>query len=78
METQKFENFSNKFKIEFWLRWRADINIQVGLNMHLFDGTGDASSSLRGSTSSFVVWRIWEERCGRWKYRSTDTIFISR
>ena len=28
------------------------INIQVGLNMHLCDDIGDASSSLRGSTSS--------------------------
>ena len=28
------------------------INIQVGLNMHLYDDIGDASSSLRGSTSS--------------------------
>ena len=29
------------------------INIQVGLNMHLYDDIGDASSSLWGSTSSF-------------------------
>ena len=28
------------------------INIQVGLNMHPYDDIGDASSSLRGSTSS--------------------------
>ena len=28
------------------------INIQVGLNMHQYDHIGDASSSLRGSTSS--------------------------
>ena len=28
------------------------INIQVGLNMHLYDDIGDASLSLRGSTSS--------------------------
>ena len=28
------------------------INIQVGLNMHLYDDIGDASSSLWGSTSS--------------------------
>ena len=27
------------------------INIQVGLNMHLYDGIGDASMSLRGLTS---------------------------
>ena len=31
------------------------INIQVGLNMHLYDDIGDASSSLRGSTSSFFL-----------------------
>ena len=30
------------------------INIQVGLTMHLYDDIGDASSSLRGSTSSFL------------------------
>ena len=27
------------------------INIQVGLNMHLYNDIGDASASLRGSTS---------------------------
>ena len=31
------------------------INIQVGLNMHLYDDIGDASSYLRGSTSIFFV-----------------------
>ena len=31
------------------------LNIQVGLNMHLYDDIGDASSSLRGSTSSFLI-----------------------
>ena len=30
------------------------INIQVGLNMHLYEDIADASSSLRGSTSSFL------------------------
>ena len=29
------------------------INIHVGLDMHLYDDIGDASSSLQGSTSSF-------------------------
>ena len=38
--------FSNKFEIEFWL---------VRLNMNLYDDIGDASSSLRGSTSSFII-----------------------
>ena len=32
------------------------INIQVGLNMHLYDDIGDASLSLRGSTSSLILW----------------------
>ena len=31
------------------------INIQVGLNMHLYDDIGDASSSLRGLTSSLMT-----------------------
>ena len=30
------------------------INIQVGLNMHLYDDIRGASSSLRGSTSSYL------------------------
>ena len=35
------------------------INIQVGLNMHLLMTSGDASSSLRGSTSSlYGQWSI--------------------
>ena len=49
--------FSRKFEIEFNLYfdlcWRAEI-IQVGLNMHLYVDIGDASSSLWGSTSSFL------------------------
>ena len=48
--------FSKKFEIEFDLYfvlcWRTEI-IQEGLNMHLYDDIGDASSSLWGSTSSF-------------------------
>ena len=31
------------------------INIQVGINMHLYDDIGDALSSLRGSTSSIYL-----------------------
>ena len=57
METKKFDFFSKKLEIEFALYfdscWRAEINIQVGLNLHLYDDIGDASSSLWGSTSSF-------------------------
>ena len=30
------------------------INIQVGLNMHLYDDIGNATLSLRGSTSSYI------------------------
>ena len=37
---------------------RAEI-IQVGLNMHLYDDIGDASSSLRGSTSSWIMGKSW-------------------
>ena len=46
--------FSRKFEIEFDLCWRAEI-IQEGLNMHLYVDIGDASSSLWGSTSSFLL-----------------------
>ena len=49
--------FSKKFEIVFDLYfklcWRSEI-IQVGLNMHLYDDIGDASSSLWGSTSSYL------------------------
>ena len=31
------------------------INIQVGLNVHLYDDIGDASSSLRGLMSIFLM-----------------------
>ena len=45
--------FSKKFEIEFDLYfdlcWRAEINIQVGLNMHLYVDIGDASSCLWGA-----------------------------
>ena len=44
----------------FDLCWRAEINIQVGLNMHLYDDIGDASSSLWGSTSSSIFIRHWK------------------
>ena len=47
------------------------INIQVGLDMHLYDDIGDASSSLRWSTSSWdslfyysktqTSWHLWAE-----------------
>ena len=52
MKTRKFDFFfSNSSKLNFDLCQRAEI-IQVGLNMHLYDDIGDASSSLRRSTSS--------------------------
>ena len=43
------------FDLYFDLCQRAEI-IQVGLNMHLYVDIGDASSSLRGSTSSCWIW----------------------
>ena len=59
MRNKKFDFFfQKKFEIEFDLYfdlcWRAEINIQVGLNMHLYVDIGDASSSLWGSTSSYA------------------------
>ena len=45
--------------MNFDLCWRAEINIQVGLNMHLYDDIGDASSSLRGSTFGWKMLHIW-------------------
>ena len=51
METQKYVVvFQKKLKLYFDFYQRAEI-VQVGLNMNLHD-IGDASSSLRGSTSS--------------------------
>ena len=41
-------------KLNFDLCQRDEI-IQLGLNMHLYDDIGDASSSLLGSTSSFDI-----------------------
>ena len=38
------------------------INIHVGLDMHLYDDIGDASSSLRGSTSSFIYFSVKNEQ----------------
>ena len=57
--------FSKKFEIELDLCWRAEINIQVGLNMHLYVDIGDASSSLWGLTSSLplllvvIIYPLW-------------------
>ena len=49
-----FLKFEIEFDLYFDLCWRAEI-IQVGLNMHLCVDIGDASSSLWGSTSSFML-----------------------
>ena len=43
--------FQNRSKLNFDLCRRVEI-VLVGLNKHLYDDIGDASSSLRGSTSS--------------------------
>ena len=48
--------FANKFLLTLCTLIGAiilSINIQVGLNVHLYDDIGDSSSSIRGSTSSF-------------------------
>ena len=45
--------FFKEMKFNFDLCHRAEI-IQVGLNMNLYGDIGDASSSLRGSTSSQI------------------------
>ena len=45
------------FDLYFDLCWRAEI-IQVGRNMHLYDDIGDASSSLWGSTSSWIFFGL--------------------
>ena len=64
METQKLDFFQKISKLNFDLCQRAEINIQVGLglNMHLYDDIRDTSSSLRGSTSSlFFIYFGWRE-----------------
>ena len=47
------ESSKLNFDLYFYLCQRAEI-IQVSLNMHLYDDIGDASFSLRGSTSSYT------------------------
>ena len=44
------------FEIESDLCWRAEINIQVGLNMHLYVYIWDALSSFWGSTPIFYFY----------------------
>ena len=50
---QTFEFLQKSSKLNFDLCWRAEINIQVGLNIHLYDGICDASLFLLGSISSW-------------------------
>ena len=55
METKKKAIFIFK-KVRNWtFLICAEINIQLGLNMHLYEDIGDASSFLRGSTSSYFL-----------------------
>ena len=66
--------FSKKFEIEFVyfdLCRRAEINIQVGCNMHLYVDIGDASSSLWGLTSSYKLFGNTKnvEEAGRWYHQ---------
>ena len=49
--TWKPKNFEESWKLNFDLCRIAEINIQVSLNMHLYDDIGDASLSLRRSIS---------------------------
>ena len=58
------------FDLYFDLYWRAEINISVGLNMHLYVDIGDASSSLRGSTSSFesCIWHYSVTITAAWEW----------
>ena len=53
METQKFDLKKLKLNFNLYLDLclRAEI-VQVGFNMNIYDDIGDASSSLRGLTSS--------------------------
>ena len=62
METQKFKFLFKKVEIEFWLVLKSpySINIQVGLNMHLYVDIVDAPSPLWGSTSSYIG-ECWDE-----------------
>ena len=46
METQQLDFFQKSSKFNFDLCWRAEINIQVGLDMQLYDNIGDALSLL--------------------------------
>ena len=59
------KNSFKKFKLKFFLSSKLNFDlyfdlcqraevIHVGLNMHLYDDIRDASSSLRGSTSSYA------------------------
>ena len=49
------KNLKLNFDLYFDLCWRDEI-IQVGLDINLYDIIGDASSSLRGSTSSAIIY----------------------
>ena len=55
MVTQKLDFFQKSSKFNFDLCWRAGINIQVGLDMQLYDNIGDASSPLSMAISTFLV-----------------------
>ena len=58
MVTQKFDFFFLKSsRLNFGLCQRDEI-VQVGLNLNLYDDIEDASSSLRGSTSSINLGNV--------------------
>ena len=62
METHFFFFFFQKIsKLNFDFCQRAEINIQVGFNIRLYDDIGGASSSLRGSIFSLKS-KFWAIR----------------
>ena len=73
-EPKKFDvfflkKFEIKFDLYFDLCWRAEINIQVGLNIHLYVNIGDASS-VWGSTSSYILWLVFWTVWNLWDLQS--------
>ena len=80
MGTKKFDFFKKKFEIEFDLYfdlcWRAEI-IQVGLDMHPYVDIGDASSSLWGSTSSFINFPVEVPVGVLWLCHQSQALLVS-
>ena len=70
-----FSFLSSKLNFDLYLDlFQRNEIIQVGLNKHLYDDIGDASSSLRGSTSSF--WLNWVIMCFRILYIHDEANYL--